>query len=289
MTDLVIGASGLVGGYIVEQLARHQRPLALSRAVREADHIEWHLGDLRQPDALRLPSFDTLYCTADAPLLAAALPTLLKTPFKRLVVFSSTSIQTKLDSEIASERTFLQNLEKAEQTISATCERAGVAWTILRPTIIYSEGRDRNLTSLSRLIQRFGVMPLVGGGSGLRQPVHAEDLAIGAIAAASTAAAANHIYALPGGETLTYREMIGRLFDALNRPRRMISIPPPLWRAAFPVIKSLFPGANVAMGIRMTTDMVFDSTPAQRDFGWNPRAFHPVFDRAEAARPARKL
>jgi nucleoside-diphosphate-sugar epimerase len=282
MTDLVIGASGLVGGHIVERLARHQRPLALSRAARAAGHIEWRQGDLLHPEALQLPAFDTLYCTADASLLAAALPVLLRTPFKRLVAFTSTSILTKLDSEIESERTFLQSLERAERTIAETCERAGVAWTILRPTIIYSEGRDRNLTSLARLIRRFGFMPLVGGGPGLRQPVHAEDLATGAIAAASAPAAANQTYNLPGGETLTYREMIGRLFDALHRPRRMISIPPLLWRAAFPLIRSLYPGANAAMGIRMMKDMVFDSTPAQRDFGWSPRGFHPVFDGDEA-------
>jgi len=34
--------------------------------------------------------------------------------------------------------------------------------------------------------------------------------------------------------------------------------------------KPLFPKANVAMGIRMTKDMVFDSAPAIRDFGRNP-------------------
>jgi hypothetical protein len=32
------------------------------------------------------------------------------------------------------------------------------------------------------------------------------------------------------------------------------------------------------MGIRMMKDMTFDSTPAIRDFGWNPRRFSPVFD-----------
>jgi hypothetical protein len=47
---------------------------------------------------------------------------------------------------------------------------------------------------------------------------------------------------------------------------------------AFALAKPLFPGANVAMGIRMTKDMTFDATPAIEDFGWNPRAFHPVFD-----------
>jgi hypothetical protein len=28
----------------------------------------------------------------------------------------------------------------------------------------------------------------------------------------------------------------------------------------------------------MMKDMTFDPTPAIRDFGWNPRAFNPVFD-----------
>jgi hypothetical protein len=32
------------------------------------------------------------------------------------------------------------------------------------------------------------------------------------------------------------------------------------------------------MGIRITKDMAFDSTPAVDDFGWKPRMFHPVFD-----------
>lgn len=69
-------------------------------------------------------------------------------------------------------------------------------------------------------------MPLVGGAPGLRQPVHAEDLAIGALAAAASPAAINKFYALPGAETLSYREMIGRIFDGLGMPRRTISVPP---------------------------------------------------------------
>ena len=85
-------------------------------------------------------------------------------------------------------------------------------------------------------------MPLVGGGPGLRQPVHAEDLAIGAIAAAASPAAVNKIYSLPGAETISYREMIGRIFDGLRLPRRTISVPPLLWRMAFALAKPLFPG-----------------------------------------------
>jgi nucleoside-diphosphate-sugar epimerase len=277
--SLVIGATGLVGGHILRKLIEAgQRPMALSRSPRRAADADWFCGDLAKPVALRFPAFTSLYCTADAILFADALPSLLHPALRRIVVFSSTSVMTKIDSEVAAERDLLQRLADAESKIAATCGQAGVEWTILRPTLIYEAGRDTNITPLSRLIRRFGFMPLVGGGSGLRQPVHAEDLAIGAVAAASSPHAANKFYSLSGGEILTYAEMIGRVFDGMQLPRRTIPIPLMLWKAAFVFIKPLFPGANVAMGTRMIKDMVFDATPAVEDFGWKPRPFRPVFD-----------
>jgi nucleoside-diphosphate-sugar epimerase len=277
--NLIIGGTGLVGGYIVEHLVRRgDRPYALSRSPQSKPGVNWIQGDLERPDRLEFPAPTTLYCTADAILVAHALPRLFNPSLKRLVAFSSTSVLTKQDTEVAAEREMIRKLTEAERTIAAACERHDVGWTILRPTLIYAEGRDNNITPLSRLIRRFGFMPLVGGAPGLRQPVHAEDLAIGAIAAANSPAAANKFYSLAGAETLPYREMIGRVFDALRLPRRTISVPPSLWRAGFLLAKPLYPNANVAMGIRMTKDMTFDSMPAIRDFGWNPRAFNLAFD-----------
>jgi nucleoside-diphosphate-sugar epimerase len=276
--SLVIGATGLVGSYIVAHLiGGGERPLALSRCQQSMAGADWFEGDLTKPQALKFPPFATLYFTGDATLLSQALPFLINSSLKRVVIFTSTSIITKLDSEVAAERTLLRSLAAAEQQIIAACEQHHVAWTILRPTLVYAEGRDINITPLSRLIRRFGFMPLVGGAQGLRQPVHAEDLAIGAIAAASSVAAVNKFYSLPGGETLTYKEMIGRIFDGMRLPRRTVSIPAWLWKAAFMAAKPLFPRATVAMGTRMMKDMTFDSTPAVQDFGWKARAFHPTF------------
>jgi nucleoside-diphosphate-sugar epimerase len=276
--SLIIGGTGLVGGYIVERLKdRGERPLVLSRRDRTAPGIDWIRGDLTDPSSLRLPSFTMLYCTADAALVAPALPHLLNPSLRRVIAFSSTSVMTKVDSEVARERKSTRDLADAEEQIKAACGRQNVGWTILRPTLIYAEGRDINITPLSHLIRRFGFMPLVGDASGLRQPVHAEDLAIGAIAAAESPLTINKLYLLPGLETITYREMIGRIFDGLGRPRRMISLPPALWRVLFMLAKPLFPAANVAWGLRMMKDMTFDPGPAIRDFGWSPRAFHPDF------------
>jgi uncharacterized protein YbjT (DUF2867 family) len=279
--SFVIGATGIVGGYIMKHLVgRGERPMALSRAIHESTpRVEWFQGNLNTIDSQDLPAFSTIYCTghANALLLAQALPRLAIPSLKRTVVFTSTSIMTKLNSEIATEREFLKKLADAETQIITTCERLGIGWTVLRPTIIYAEDRDDTITRLANLIRRFGVLPLAGNGSGLRQPVHAEDLAIGAIAAASSAAAINKTYVLPGDDTMSYREMVGRIFDALHKPRRIISTPPLLWRAAFTAAKPFFPDANAAMGTRMAQDMAFDASPAQRDFGWNPREFRPRF------------
>jgi len=124
--------------------------------------------------------------------------------------------------------------------------------------MIYDEGRDANITRLSRLIERLGFMPLAGSGSGLRQPVHAEDLAVGALAAAASPAAVNKIYAVPGGDTITYREMVGRIFDGMHKRRRTVTVPRPLWRLAFAMARPFISDANVAMGNRMAKDMIFD-------------------------------
>ena len=278
--NLVIGAAGLVGGHIVKRLHENgEAVFGLSRIERpEAAGVRWFRGDLLQPEALSIPAFSTLYCTALAEHLVHALPCLISPALKRVIVVTSTSIVTKINSDVESERQSLRRYADAEIRVAEICEQHAIEWTILRPTLIYEEGRDGNVTRLANLIEKWGFIPLVGRGNGLRQPVHAEDVAIGAVDAASSAAAVNRTYAIPGGETLSYREMVGRIFDGLQRRRRIVHIPPIIWPAIFALFSRSLPNANVAMGLRMSTDMVFDGSIALRDFGWKPRHFRPKFD-----------
>ena len=69
--SLVIGATGLVGGYLLGHLLRNgEVPYAMSRSARTGDGADWIVGDLEHPDRLQIPAIATLYCTADAKLLA---------------------------------------------------------------------------------------------------------------------------------------------------------------------------------------------------------------------------
>ena len=121
--SLILGATGLVGGYIVQHLLRAGgHPLALSRSPQSKPGVDWFCGDLEQPETLKFPPFATLYCTADATLLPAALPHLFHPSLTRAIVFSSTSVLTKLDSEVVAEREKLQALADAEKEIGrASC------------------------------------------------------------------------------------------------------------------------------------------------------------------------
>ena len=277
---LVLGATSLVGRFLLPRLqAAGLDYVALSRDPPAGAGGRWLKGDLADPElGAKLPRACSVLSLSPIWLLPPALPALARTGAKRLVAFSSTSRVTKAASPDAGERGVAERLARGEAETERFCEQAGIAWTVLRPTMIYAEGLDQNVSRLAGLIRRFGILPLAGAGEGLRQPVHADDLAWAALAVLDRPATYGRSYELPGGETLSYRQMAARLFEGLGRRSRILAVPPPLWRLGLKLAKPLLPGATAAMGGRMAEDLAFDPEPARRDFGWSARGFRPRFD-----------
>jgi nucleoside-diphosphate-sugar epimerase len=273
----VLGATSLIGEFLTRRLAQDgQAFTALSR--RPPEDMDWLQADLADHDLkAKLPPLETVYSLSPVWLLPPALEAMHGAGMRRLVAFSSTSRFTKLESADPVERETARRLAEAEAQVQAFCEVNGIAWTILRPTLIYAEGRDGNISRLAGLIRKWGWLPISGRGEGLRQPVHADDLASAALAAAGSEVARNRTYDLAGGDRLTYRQMVERLFEGLNKPKLILTVPPLLWGLAFAVARPLLPGATGAMGARMSRDMVFDDAAARADFGWAPRPFLPQF------------
>jgi len=277
---LVLGATSLIGRFLTPRLEGSGLEVtAISRTPQAASaSVRWLKGDLSDPDlAQRLPQVDAVISLSPIWLLPQALPALTATGARRLIAFSSTSRLTKIASSVAYERGVAERLADGEDRTIAACVAAGIAWTIFRPTLIYAEGRDQNVSRLAGLISRVGVLPLSGAGAGLRQPVHADDLASAVLAALDAPASFDAIYALPGGETLTYRDMAIRVFEGLGRKPRVLSVPPAVWRLGLRAASPLLPGATAGMGDRMSADLTFDGAPAAAAFGWSPRPFHPDF------------
>jgi nucleoside-diphosphate-sugar epimerase len=274
---LVLGATSLIGRFALPRLrAMGIEARALSRtAPDQPGWVRADLSDLGLADLL--PDCPTVLSLSPVWHLPPALAALKARGMQRLVAFSSSSVVTKAASPDAYEQAMVRRLTDGEEAVRAFCSFNDVAWTILRPTLIYAEGQDQNVSRLAKVIRKLGVLPLAGRGEGLRQPVHADDLAAGAIAAASSPAAENKAYDLPGGETLTYRAMAERVFEGLGRSPAILPLPEGLWRFAFAAARPFLPGATAQMGARMREDLIFDGSAAAADFGWNPRPFRPDF------------
>lgn len=281
----VLGATSLVGALLLPLLSRATwEVVAFSRqfkgegGIAGAEQIEWvNLQQACRFDAasLKTDPISHWICVAPIWVLADYFPLMLAQGVRRVVALSSTSRFTKDDSSDPAEQALAQRLAQAEAGFIAWAEESKVSWVILRPTLIYGLGRDQNISVMARVIMRFGFFPLLGAGNGLRQPVHAGDVAFASCAALLQPVAANRAYNLSGGEMLSYREMASRIFGALNKPVRFIRVPLWAFRGAMALLRRL-PRCrhwSAAMAARMNQDLVFDHAQAKRDLNFQPRKF----------------
>lgn len=282
----MFGASGQIGAALLPLLrAAGDEVFAVSRTMQAGQAgVLWLRGDLDAAAPVLPPRLDVIYSLG--PLDAFARWFARGAAAPRVVAFGSTSVHTKLASPDPAERALAVRLHQAEDMLNGHATQCGVAVTLLRPTLIYGAGRDRTLSRVAALGRRFGAFPLPRGACGLRQPVHVADLAQAAQAVAAAASTAGRSYALPGGETLPYRDMVARTLAALRPPARLVELPAPLFEIAQWLAVTTGrrgPGAGVLQ--RMREDLVFDADPARRDFGYAPRRFAPIAADLSAPHP----
>ncbi|HHB12475.1 MAG TPA: NAD(P)-dependent oxidoreductase [Chromatiales bacterium] len=275
---LVTGARSAVGAFLLPLLLEHEcTVLAVSRRGREVSGagVRWLRADLRAaPPALG--PFDVWIHLARLDLLPRWLEGL-SAPPNRLIAFSTTSVLSKAASSDPAERELAARLLDAERRVQRLAEERGVAWTLFRPTMIYGTGRDHNVAFIARWVRRWRLFPLVGAGRGARQPVHAADLARACLLALDARSSHGQTYVLGGGEVLTYREMVDRIFRAEGLTPRYLQVSEHLLCLAVQAAAHL-PGLRFlspAMVQRMNQDLAFDIGPAERDLGYRPRPFEP--------------
>jgi len=270
MAVLVFGGSSQIGHFLLPRLLASGEPvLAVSRAQRASTaELTWLQGALpdRVPD---MPVLSAVLCCGPLPALAAWLE---RTPLQhspRIVALSSMSAEAKRDSGVAAERELAQQIQAGEAALARACDRARYAWTVLRPTLIYGAGLDRSLTPLAQRAARMRLFPLPAG-QGLRQPVHADDLAQAMLAALECPAAAGRVLAIGGGERLSAEAMLARVRRSL--PCRSVPLPLPRWllRCAGGVL----PRWRGPLA-RLQLDQVADNTEMQHLLGVQPRPFQP--------------
>jgi uncharacterized protein YbjT (DUF2867 family) len=183
---------------------------------------------------------------------------------RRAVFVSTTAVTTTL--AVSSKRTRLAAEDRIRQS--------GLEWTILRPTMIYGDPGDRNLSRLLPLLRRTPVLPVPGAGH-LQQPVHAADVADAVLAAAERPAAAGHTYDVAGPEPLTFAELLRTSARAVSSRTRFIPVPltPVVAAARGYELLSRNPKISVEQLRRLAEDKAFAIDDAVRDLGYAPRPF----------------
>jgi len=278
---LLTGATGQIGDFLLQRLGDETKQVIAVSRKSQSSHFDekWIVCDLLHDDPFT--KADDIDVWVHAGLLTLTLPWLepaARAGVKRLISFSSTSVFTKINSSSGRERELIGSIREAEATIAKHCEQLGIHWTIFRPTLIYGRGADQNISFIVSMIQRFGFFPVVGDGLALRQPVHADDLACAVLDALTRESTFDRAYNLSGGETLTYRDMVERVFASLHKNPRIVRINPFIYKCAITMIRKILPRyafVQPSMVDRMSMDMVFDHADATNAFNYHPRMFQP--------------
>ena len=174
----VIGASGHLGKHLVARLKDDDR-FKLIGIVRNKDKFKnpggieiRETGDIHNTDKLgqSLKDIDviinTTYITF-APQISEAIEKSGNNRLKQIIFTGSTGIYTKLIKPEKNRKLI------AEKFIG---ENFKIPWTILRPTMIYGHCGDRNISRFVRFLNRTPVIPVIGKGNALIQPVLIDDL-----------------------------------------------------------------------------------------------------------------
>lgn len=271
---LVLGASGQVGYFLLRRLGRDM--IAVARNIpswSSGERAKWQCLDLwtatEPPAATQLISAGPLDgCVAWLERVGAG-------ALQRIVALSSMSAVHKQDSPDACERALAARLLEHEQRLLAFAERHGIACTLLRPTLIWGAGLDRSLTPYAQRAARRGFAFIPAAASGLRQPVHADDLAAICIALLARTPATPAPLELGGGERLPLAELLARCVHSVDARALRVPMPRALLAAAGAAASRLgFESGAVA--VRALTDQCADSEATWREFGLTARGFAPV-------------
>jgi uncharacterized protein YbjT (DUF2867 family) len=160
----------------------------------------------------------------------------------------------------------------AEQAIHG----CGFPSTILRPTMIYGDERDRNICRLIKTVRRFPVVPVIGNPRALQQPVYVGDVAEAVGRCLVCDVTAGRTYNISGANPLTFRDMVEVTGRALGKSRVWKPVVPsaPIVSGLRLLEKAGLQGpVRADQFVRLSEDKAYAWNEAARDFGYSPKSF----------------
>ena len=234
----VFGGSGFVGRYVVRALAkRGYRVRVACRRPELAFHLQ-PLGNVGQIQAVqanvRVPwSVERAVAGADhAVNLVGILHETGKQKFTAVQEVGARTVAeaaraagiglthgSAIGADPASRSLYAQSKARGEKAVLESVKDA----VIFRPSIIFGpeDGFYNRFAGMARLSP---MLPLIGGGTTLFQPVYVGDVAE-AMARSVDGKVAAGTYELGGPETMSFRACMEEMLEIVGRERRLVTVP----------------------------------------------------------------
>jgi nucleoside-diphosphate-sugar epimerase len=151
----------------------------------------------------------------------------------------------------------------------------GLHTTIIRPTLVYEKGGGLEFATFERFLLSFPlIVPFLGQGTALKNPVHADDLVAALATLAGNPLTYGRQYDLCGGEALSLRELAELILRLHGRHKLLLPLPLSLCRVLAQILgtvrrRTLFVEHTLA-GLTQSADL--DCSAARRDLGYYPRS-----------------
>jgi len=287
---LVTGGSGFVGREITRQLiAVGHSVRVLARGKKPAvNGVETVTGSVLLPDSLSTAcsgcdavihlvgiisevggqTFERVHAEGTRHLLAAAA----RAGICRHVQMSALGTRPEAASR------YHRSKWDAEQAVRAS----GLDWTILRPSLIYGPG-DGFVNLFVGLSRWSPVLPVIGQGTSLVQPVAVEDVARCFVGALGEPHSIGQTLDVCGPNRLSFNAVLDEILAATGRRRAKLHLPLPLARlqARFleflcPRLLGQAPPLNREQIVMLGEDNVGDPRPAAELFRFTPAPFRPT-------------
>ncbi len=284
-TVAIAGGSGFIGRAFARRLAAipQVRPRVLTRSPERARErfkdavVECVRGEVTEPATLAdaLKGADTVICAVQFDGFPIENPARGLT-FERVDYGGTVALLAAAKDAGASQFIYISGAAadensthpafRAKGRAEGAVRESGMAWTILRPSLVYGP-EDRVLNNFARLLRLSPVFVVPGTGQQKVQPILVDDLAA-IVALAVTGKGRNAAFDAGGPDLMTFDEMVRIVMEVSGHRRPIIHAPEGALRAAAGLIEKLPKPLLSRDAITfVTADNACDIKPLVAEFG----------------------
>ena len=271
---LVIGVTGHTGKYFLQELVKNKYKEKIRFLIRKENeeailkdtglNYEIIYGDLENIESLKkaCKDIDQILEIYNIRYSLNVLEAAIQNNVKRIIFVHTTGIFSKY--KMASEEYKIIEKEVIEKS-----KNNNIDITILRPTMIYGDICDHNISKFIKMMDKMRIYPMIAGGKAKIQPVNARDLGRAYYQVLiNPEKTKNKNYNLSGEKPITIKNMLKLILKYLDKKTIFIPIPMFISITVAYILKTLTFGKKdiIEKVLRMNETRIFSNEEARQDF-----------------------